>query len=247
MKYRHACLSMIILAIAAPVLAADATRQRSVTVSGEAEVKVVPDEVVLSFGVESHDKSLVEVKRMNDARVKDIVNGLLAQNVMNKDIKTDYINLQPEYQYSASSFGRGAGTFIDYSERTAFVVTLRDITKYEAVITALLQSGTESINSVSFRTSETRKFKDEARTLAMKAAREKAEALAAVLGEQIGRVRDIHEGQENTYGGFLLQRNVNAQVNAFQNSAGAGDASDSSLAPGTLSIRANVTVTFDLK
>ncbi|HEY8026791.1 MAG TPA: SIMPL domain-containing protein [Burkholderiaceae bacterium] len=247
MKYRHACLPIILfLAIAAPVLAADAPPQRSVTVTGEAEVKVVPDEVVLSFGVESHDKSLVEVKRMNDTRVKNIVNGLLAQNVMNKDIKTDYINLQPEYQYSSSSFGRGVGTFIDYSERTAFVVTLRDITKYEAVITALLQAGTESISSVNFRTSETRKFKDEARTLAMKAAREKAEALAAVLGEQIGRVREIHEGQENTYGGFF-QRNANAQVNAFQNSAGAGDASDSSLAPGTLSIRANVTVTFDLK
>ncbi len=247
MKYHHVTLPIFLLfAMSAPALAADAPPQRSVTVSGEAEVKAVPDEVVLNFGVESRDKSLTEVKRLNDARVKNIMTVLLAQNVANKDIKTDYVNLQPEYQYSSGSFSRGAATFIDYSERTVFVATLRDLARYETVLTAILQAGAENIYGISFRSSELRKYKDEARALAMKAALEKATALASVLGEQIGRVRDIHEGQENAFGG-TLQRNMNAQVNSYQNAAASADTADSSLAPGTLSIRANVTVTFDLK
>lgn len=247
MKYRHVTLSIFLLfAMSAPAWAADATPQRGITVSGEAEVKAVPDEVVLNFGIESRDKNLTEVKRLNDTRVKNIMSALLAQNVAAQDIKTDYINLQPEYQYASGSFSRGAGTFIGYSERTGFVVTLRDIARYEAVLTAILQAGAENINSINFRSSELRKYKDEARTLAMKAAQEKATALASVLGEQIGRARDIREGQENAFGG-LLQRNMNSQVNAYQNATASADTAESSLAPGTLSIRANVTVTFDLK
>ena len=51
----------------------DRAEPRLVTVTGEAVVNVVPDEVVLTLGVESSDKQLRRAKSLNDDRVKQVL------------------------------------------------------------------------------------------------------------------------------------------------------------------------------
>jgi len=63
---------------AAPTLAAQSTQTEVVgpalvTVTGEAEVRVVPDEVVLTLGVETWDQSLGRAKQANDAAVQRLL------------------------------------------------------------------------------------------------------------------------------------------------------------------------------
>lgn len=243
MKKILAMVSLLALLAHAPLWAHESAAPRTITVSGEAEVKVPPDEVVLTLGVESRHKDLREVKRLNDARMKDILAAVQAAGVASKDIRTDYLNLQPNYDHPA-----GRPAFIDYTQRTTVVVTLRDVAKFDTLVTAVLQAGVEYIHGIDFRTSELRKYRDEARVLAMKAAREKAVALADVLGQKVGKPRSIQEGQGgwfSSYGGWWGRGYQGMAQNVVQSAPGGGQ--EGPVAPGTVSVRANVSITFEIE
>jgi uncharacterized protein YggE len=45
----------------------------SISVNGEAEVRVVPDEVILTLGVETFDKILKTSKNLNDEKIKKTI------------------------------------------------------------------------------------------------------------------------------------------------------------------------------
>ena len=78
------------------------------------------------------------------------------------------------------------GTVVDYYEVTKRVqVFLRDVSKFEGLLTAVLQAGANHIYDVQFSTSELRKYSDQARALAVKAAIEKANDLAAAAGLKV--------------------------------------------------------------
>ena len=58
---------VLVLVLAAWTEAPDATAgPRLITVSGDAEVRVVPDEVILTLGVETWNKNMDRAKREND-------------------------------------------------------------------------------------------------------------------------------------------------------------------------------------
>jgi hypothetical protein len=122
------------------IAAAEGVEPRTVTVTGEAEVKVVPDEVIVVFGVESIHKELAEVKKTNDQRVRNVLAAVQAAGVLSKNVQTDYINIEPDYRSSDSS----APKIVGYIERTTIVVTLTDLTKFEKLLTSTLEAGAET-------------------------------------------------------------------------------------------------------
>ncbi|MBI1754336.1 MAG: SIMPL domain-containing protein [Acidobacteria bacterium] len=227
------------------LMATEDLAPRTITVSGEAEVRVAPDQVLVTLGVETRHKDLSEVKRMNDQRVREIISALTSMGVANKDVQTDYLNLQPEYEQS--SWQR---TFVGYVQKNTIVVTLRDISKFDPLISSALRAGAEYIHGIDFRSSELRKHRDEARSLAMKAAKEKAIALASELGEKVGKPRLIQEGPGgywSSYGGWWNRGYQNMSQNVVQDASAMRASDDAPVAPGALSIRANVTITFALE
>ena len=81
-------LALCSVAAGADTRAAD-TVTRTVTVSGEAELRVVPDEVVMTFGVETHDLELTTSRMQNDERVGRIFTALAAADIEKKHIVPD--------------------------------------------------------------------------------------------------------------------------------------------------------------
>ena len=73
---------------------------RLITVTGEAEVLVVPDEAVLMLGVETITKDLSAAKAENDQNTKKILEAVKKLNVLDKDIQTDRLNIEPQYNHS---------------------------------------------------------------------------------------------------------------------------------------------------
>ena len=67
------------------------------------------------------------------------------------------------------------------------------------------------MQAVRLRTSQLRKYRDEARAKAIRAAKEKAVALAGELGVKIGRPHSISEGYQYSGGG---QNRSNFQMSA---------------------------------
>jgi uncharacterized protein YggE len=162
---------------------------RLVEVTGDGEVLVAPNAVLFELGVETLKPELDASRRENDKRVSAVLDLLRSSGIDDKYIQTDFVQVEPEYIYKDDE----EPVFRGYTVTKSIMVTLHDLTKLETLIASLLQSGITNIRDYSLRTTEFRKYRDEARLLALKAAREKAEAAANALGQKIGRPIRITE------------------------------------------------------
>jgi uncharacterized protein len=216
----------------------------SISVNGDAEVRVVPDEVMLTLGVETFDKVLKVSKKMNDERVTKTIAAAKSHGIAAEQIQTDYIGIEPRYQnYDVSS------TLLGYVVRKTIVIRLKDLSKFEELLSDALEAGVTHVHGVEFRTTELRKYRDEARKLALKAAQEKAELLAGEAGRNVGKALSIGEssfGYWSSYGSWWNRYGSGVTQNVVQNMGGASVSTDNTLAPGQIAIRATVNTTFVL-
>ena len=214
--------------------------------SGEAEVKVVPDEVVLTVGVEAVNKDMEAAKRQADEIAQRVLGVARSLGVGEKQIQTDYLSIEPRYRDSYE-----ARDFLGYFVRQSIAITLREPDRFEDLLSGVLQAGATYIHGVDFRTTELRKYRDQARALAIKAAREKAEALARELGQQVGAPLHINEEQSgwySWYGSWWGGRYGNvATQNVVQNAGGQAWDGEGTIAPGQISVTARVAVEFELQ
>lgn len=221
---------------------------RKVSVTGDAQVNVVPDEVILNLGVETTDLNLSTAKSQNDAIVKRVAEIAKARGVDARNIQTDYLNIVPRYQDSYTH-----SAFIGYFVRRTVTITLKDPSQFEGLLSETLEAGVNYVQGIDFRTTELRKYRDQARDLAIKAAQEKAAALAKSLGREIGDPVNIQEEQNWWWGGYGAWWNYGAgnamSQNVVQNAGGnnTGWSSDEPTAPGQISVQARVSVDFELK
>jgi len=223
---------------------------RSIAVSGQAEVRVTPSIVNLVLGVETLRRSLPAAKAENDRRVEAVVKSLQGLGVDAKDIQTDYIHVEPDY------FTRDDTITIlrRYTVRKTVAVTLRDVTKFERILSGALQSGATHVLNVQFLTDDLRKHRDEARARAIQAAREKAEALAHELNARVGKVISINEyavggpwhSYDNSWGGMRYGGPGANQV-SVQAAGTSGELLGDTIALGLIGITASVSVSFELE
>jgi hypothetical protein len=228
--------------------ACDATR--TVNVSGKAVVNVKPDRAQIKLGVQSNGRSAKEAQAKNAATIAKVVKALKALGVESKDIATDWYIIEPLYEDYDSLYIKG------YRIYNIIEVTMRDVDKTNDAIVAAFQAGANQVVNVDFYTSELRKYRDQAREMAMRAAKEKAEALAQTAGADTGCVITINENTWsyfNGWGRWWYGGNNQSQwtQNVSQNAAPAeGEASspdDGPVSAGMISIHAEVTATFGLK
>jgi uncharacterized protein YggE len=112
----------------------------------------------------------------------------------------------------------------------------------------VLEAGANYVHGVEFATTELRKHRDEARALAVRAAREKAVALAKELGLKPGRARSIVEGGGGFWSGYGSWggRGGGYAQNVSQRSADPSEVTGT-VAPGQIAVTAHVSVAFDLE
>jgi uncharacterized protein YggE len=230
---------LVLLTAAATAFAEDKPEPRLVTVAGEAEVNVAPDEVVFDLTVSTFNRELRVAKSQTDERLKNIIALAKRYGVADADVQTDYINLVPRYRGDNE-----ARTLLGYSVRKDLVITLRDVTRAEGLLSELLSGDVTRINTVSFRSSQMRKYRDEARDMAMRAAREKAAALAGAVGQKIGKAYSIEEEVPSR---SYASQNALSNAVGYAADSGSSSASEGTLALGLIKISARVTVKFELE
>jgi uncharacterized protein YggE len=173
--------------------AEDKLPPRVVRVVGVSEVKVEPDQAVIEVGVEKQNVSASVAKHLADAAARSILASLRGNGIEEKDIQTTFLALGPQSGYSARH------KFSQFVAAQTMSVTVHDLSRLDKLLESLVRAGGNRIDSIRYETSELRKYRDQARDLAAKAAREKAEALAKTLGQQIGKVYSIEEVSEPSY------------------------------------------------
>lgn len=233
-------LLLTLLLSAIPALAQKTVDRPLITVTGQAEVMVVPDEAVFTMRETTTDRNLQNARRRNDEVVTKILALARKYGVPPNLVQTDRISL--EESYSDESETKKPRVFLGYIVRKGIVIVLRDVSKTEALLSDIFTTGVTSINAVEFRTTEIRKFKDQARAMAMRAAQEKASALAKEIGQSIGKAYSIEE--ETPQDHTASNSSNNFRVMGY---AGSYSAAETTIALGQISITARVTVSFELK
>jgi uncharacterized protein YggE len=220
---------------------------RSVHVSGAAVVYVTPDRALLQLGVQSNGTTPDAVRRENADEIKRVIRAISALGVEAKDIATDYYIVYPIYEDYSSLVIKG------YRIDNTVSITLRDVNLADDVLIAALKAGANEVQDVQFYSSELRKYRDQARALAMEAAGEKAQDLAEVAGSRAGCVLSISENSwSHYYGSWRGGRETalwaqNVIQNASSSQGELFQADDSPITLGQIAVRAEVDASYSLR
>jgi uncharacterized protein YggE len=247
---RSIFLSAILLCLAFSSQAQEIDKLPMITVTGTAEVLIAPDEAVYSIDVTKTNKDLQTAKRLNDESVGKILALTRRFSISPQNVQTTQIAVDMKYEsirdpktriFSDDGDEIGKRIFKGYEVSKTVTVRLTDLSRFEEFFAEVLQTGVSAVNSVRFETSKLRENKDRAREMAMKAAKEKATAMAAAVGQNIGRAIKITEGNVGGQPVFNYSANSNAIA-----TTGVFTESLVTFAPGAIKIEAQVTVSFQL-
>lgn len=206
-----------------------------VTVTGTGEVKVQPNEIVLNIGIDVRDKNLDVARRQNDERVVALLNSLKKSGIDAKDIQTTNLTVYPQY---VGEYGQTTPEF--YMTQRSVSVLIREVKRFDEILTGIYKTGANRVDGIEYRSSELQKHQEQARKLAVQAAKQKATALASELGSKVGRVYNIQEQTGPSYPRPLYR------ANKMMESA-AADAGGPTISLGQLVVTASVEVSFILE
>lgn len=203
-----------------------------INVNGEGKVKVAPDQVCISATVETKGNNAKDVKKQNDEKIDAVLKFIKKMNVPTADFKTKQVALNPQYDYEKKK--------TTYNATQTVEIVLKDLSKYDELMEGLVQQGINRLDRVSFETSKLAQLQTEARKLAIKDAKSKAEDYVSVLGQKVGKAITISDNSQV----YHPQPMYAAMKSMAMDSS--GGAENETLAVGEIEVTANVSVSFIL-
>jgi uncharacterized protein YggE len=247
---RSSLIVLVMSVFAASAMAAEATAQRMITVSGSAERKITPDQAHINVNISGLDGKLENAKAQHDKKLKDVIAIAKSAGIDAAQIKTQNSSIQPQYTYDNNK-----RQFKGYQVQTSLDILVKKVDDLGGVIEKLSSAKLESaagnewqgLLNVNYTLADPDKIRDEMLADAIKNARAKADRMAAAADAKIGRVVNIAEGGVPSFN-FPLPP-VPMMARAMSMKAGAAMENDAAMAPppGEQQVNANVTVSFELK
>lgn len=209
--------------------------ETKLTISTQGSVKKNPDLVVISAGVVTQAKDAHDALQDNANRMARVIAALRSAGIADKDIATESISLQPNYNYQANQAPKITG----YQATNTLTVRFHDIGKSGAVLDTLAAQGANQINGPQMMLDHPEEAMDEARVDAMKKAQARATLYANAAGLHIKRIVSINEEGANNFAPrpMMMARMASAQ---------AAD-SATEIMPGQQSVSITVNVEFELQ
>ncbi|MBI4340193.1 MAG: SIMPL domain-containing protein [Chloroflexi bacterium] len=172
------------------------SQQAGIWVGGSGRVVVTPDLAILSLGVEAKNKSVEQAKAEAAQAMSSVMAVLKAAGIADKDIRTEYFNIQPEYVWN--DFNKRQ-EITGYRVTNSISVKVRDLETVGTLIDAVAKAGGDLIrvNGVSFTVEHPEKYADQAREAAVKDALAKAQQFALLTGSKLGKLVYISETGAN--------------------------------------------------
>lgn len=217
---------LFILVVAGLLIAPVHAAEKLVTVTGEATIAVAPDIAMMRIGVISQDRTAREASDTNAKQMTAVLDAIKNAGVGDRDIQTSRLSLQPQYDPNKGGTARLTG----FQASNQVTVRIRDIEKLPSILDRAISVGANEMSGIEFVVSEQSKLLDQARNDAIADARRKAELYAKAAGVKLGHVVSITEE-----GSAPPPRPMQAMR------AGAVP-----IAPGEQTLRALVTVTYEL-
>jgi uncharacterized protein len=175
---------------AAPAAAATLTSSSSpgrITVTGTGTVTGVPNQLVLSMGVQVNGANVTSALTQANQAVRRVTAALRARGVLPRDIQTSGMSISPNYNNNNEITG--------YNVSESLTATLNRLAVAGAQIQAAALAGGNAvtIEDVSLNLTDTGKLMAAARTAAVNDAKAKAEEFAKALNEPLGGVISLSQ------------------------------------------------------
>ena len=209
-----------------------------ITVTGTGKVKSKPDLVQIQLGVSTLAPSVQEARDKAAKALDGMISSIKANGVAEKDIQTQQLSIQPEYDYRDNQ-----QVLRGFRVSNVVAVKLRDINKTSKVVDdAVSAGGNETqIQGISFTIDNPEELKSQAREKAVADAKAKAATLAKAAGVQVGDALQI---SESSYAPPIYDAR-----SAFANDAAKSSAPqpETPIQAGELDVSVDVSVTWSIK
>lgn len=227
----------VVLALAVAVAAAPQDRPHSqgdrvVTMSGQSEVSMAPDQARVTVGIEARAPKPQEAQQRAAEVMTRVHAQLAALGIPESAIRTVSFNLDADWSYANNK-----RTLRGYIVTNLVEVRVDDLAKVADVLDRSIASGGNAIHGVRWDIKDREQVERAALRQAVEDAKQRAEVAVTAAGARLGPVVAISEQRmyDQPQGDMMLQR---AEV--------AGDAS-TPISPGELRVRSTVTVSFRIE
>lgn len=195
----------------------------TITIEGQGSVPVTPDSMRLNAGVEVRKDTAGEAFAAVRAAAGRLTDALLEAGVAEKDLRTNDLSLDAEYDKSK---------VVAYRASQGVQAVVRDLSTADAVVDAAAAVGDEvRFRGISFVVSKAGDLLKKARDAAFEDARSKAEQYAGLAGYNLGKVLRIEEEDSGGSSRFAFA---------------AAPEGGASIEPGTSSVTAAVRLLYEL-
>lgn len=205
----------------------------TINVSGEGKINIGPDEALISISVETKGTNVADIKKENDGKIEAILKLIKKNNINKEDYQTQRVTLNPNYDYEKKNS--------NYIAVQTIQILLRDLTQYDVLMEGLVGNGVNRIDNVAFQSSKIKQLQSDARKLAVKDAKSKAEDFVSVLGQKVGKAITISDNSPNYNPPPIMYTSMKTMAMSD------GAAPRETLATGEIEIIANVSVSFVLE
>ncbi len=211
------------------------SQQEGIWVNGTGKVMAVPDVAIVRVGVEAQQPSVAEAQDQAAVAMDKVRQALEAQGVAEKDIQTQYFNIQKVSRWDNE---KNVETITGYRVTNTVTAKIRDVAAAGAVIDAVAAAGGDQtrIDGISFTVDDPQPYYEEARVQAMQYAAEKAQQLADVAGVKLGGPTYISESS------YMPTPNYVSRDMVMEAAPAAGV--PTSISPGEMEITTNVQVAY---
>lgn len=213
--------------------------------TGTARVFRTPDYVDIVVGIETLDKTASGAHNAAKSVMEKVVAAIKQLKLAGEDLQTGTVELNPRYddrpQYPSGG-GPDVRVIVGYAAANTLRVRTSDVTTVARVIDAALEAGANRVDRVEFGIKEAIEAREEAITLATKAARRKAQVMAQALELKLGRV--ITASANTNQSGWWGANRISQMSNFGRGESGGGGGEGESVVPGRIEIWADATVTF---
>jgi uncharacterized protein YggE len=201
----------------------DTMPPRLVTTTGHGIVTAVPDEVVVTAGVQTHAASAQDALSQNATAMNKVVDAL--KQAGGTKLQTQQVSLYPQTD--------NAGSVTGYTAQNS-VSAHSDVAGAGALVDAAVAAGANTIDGPTLSLSNQSELYRQALARALDDAKAKAQALAQAGNFGVGQVSSVTESSDST------------PVPLYKTAAASADSSSTPIEPGTQDVTADVTVTFEI-
>lgn len=176
---------------AAPTPGDTGASVKGITVVGTGKVTLSPDLATINVGVQAQAATAAKAQSQASAAMARIISAVKGQGVADADMTSQWLSLQPQYDYSAN--GASPPRVTGYQATQSLSVKVRKVDKAGPVIDAAVAAGANQVGGISFSVGDPTAATAQARTAALADAKQRAQSLAKAAGVTLGSVVSVSE------------------------------------------------------